>query len=687
LFLAAIMAQLSPVDGAPVVIVGRIFYIEGDLLRYIPEEKDWVTVVRDAPFGAADVLFSGSRGMAELIVPNGTWFRIGNSTQIQFIKLEDDLTETDVALGVSRLYNKSSHAIIKATCPFGYVIANPGTVVDFYVGDNSVEVAAVKGNVSFVHSSTMTKYDVAAGSPSILADQQQVSSGDETVDSDWDRWNTSRENFWASRVGGSSAEYLPPVLQDEAYDLDVNGRWELVFYEGRRCWFWRPTVVQSGWSPFTIGRWAEWYGDQTWIPAEPFGYITHHYGNWVLVGGYWYWAPPVEIVRAGLPLLDIGFSWYPGRVCWIHTGAHIGWVPLAPRETYYSRRYWRGRQAEVVNEGRSPRINIRNYAYAGRAIVVKKNDFYRVNDYRNIRLTNINRTAVINKYQAAAIVDDTVINRYTKIRDRFNYTSAKTNEKPHNNVINRIKQNEAGMHEGSKEKAADLQEQVKAIPNGRFSREARIKAPIITNYIVPIKEVNRPRSEIMLQQREIKTRGKPNRHDQTDQTVERETPKDRGQAERDVNKSRKPEKPDSAAKKITPIEKRREKPGIQEKRPADKQKEYIQPEKGLKKYREPKPPEKAQPEKIKNVKPPDRAGEKLKETKPADRYRESRTPDKRVEQQGAQKTWERRIEKPGEQRQVEQKTENPNKQSPSGKDQEKQVERKQPEQDKVKRRE
>ena len=150
--------------------------------------------------------------MAEMIVPNGTWIRIGDNTQIQFIALETDLSETDIASGVARFYNKSSRSVIKASSPFGYVLANPGAVFDFYVGENSVEVVAVKGKVSFVHSATNARYDVSAGSPSILADQDQVSSGDGTVDPDWDRWNTTRENFWLTkaRVRGRSFEYLPP---------------------------------------------------------------------------------------------------------------------------------------------------------------------------------------------------------------------------------------------------------------------------------------------------------------------------------------------------------------------------------------------------------------------------------------------------------------------------------------------
>jgi len=512
-FLVAV-ATVSPssAEDTPPMVVGRVFYIEGDLLRYVPAEEDWVATVRDAPFGAEDALYSGSQGMAEMIVPNGTWIRIGNSTQIQFITLDTDLAEMDVASGIARVYNKSSETVIKTTCPFGYVLAYPGTVFDYYVGDNSVEVVALRGKVSFVHSATEAKYDIVAGSPSILADQQQVSSGEGTVDPDWDRWNLIRENFWEAKARrrGRSFEYLPPSLRDESYALDENGRWERVYYEGTERWFWRPTTVAMGWSPFTVGRWTDWYGDQTWIPAEPFGYVTHHYGNWVYVGNYWYWAPPVVSVRVGMPFLGIGFFWYPGRVFWIHTGPYVGWVPLAPYETYYCYRPWGGPHAVVVNNVNITQINIniRNYTYVNRAVVVDQKNFYTVNNYRNVQVTNINRTTIINNYHAAPVVNNAVINNYTTIKQRYNYTNVKVNEKPHNTVVNRIQSNERIIREGRKEKASVVQERVKSIPEGRVSREARIQQPKIPNYIVPASEANRPKSEIQVQHKEIRTRTK-----------------------------------------------------------------------------------------------------------------------------------------------------------------------------------
>jgi hypothetical protein len=119
LLAAVVMVPPSSAADAPAMVVGRVYHIEGDLLRYVPAEKDWVAVIRDAPFGIEDTLFSGSRGMAELIVPNGTWIRMGNSTQIQFITLDTDLTEMDVGSGVARFYNKAPIRSSRLQAPSG----------------------------------------------------------------------------------------------------------------------------------------------------------------------------------------------------------------------------------------------------------------------------------------------------------------------------------------------------------------------------------------------------------------------------------------------------------------------------------------------------------------------------------------------------------------------------------------
>ena len=440
--LAAMIINLCPAwaeDEQP-VLVGRVYDVEGDLLRYVPEDNDWVAVVKDAPVAAEDTFYSGNNGMAELISPNGSWVRIGDNTQIQFLSLDADLTEMDMAVGMARFYNKGTDTIIKATSPFGYVQADPGTIFDFYVGENSVEVVAIKGTVSFVQSSTEEKYDVPEGSPSIIADQDTVSSGEGVVDEDWDDWNSSRDDYWSKKnVKGPSSEYLPPDLAYDSDVLDENGEWVFLPYEGQDYWFWRPTRVSIGWSPFTMGVWAVWGGDETWIPAEPFGYVTHHYGNWVYIRNRWCWAPPVVSVRIGRPLLDVSFWWCPGRVSWIHRGVYVGWVPLAPREIYYSHRHWGGRHARRVQDRNVTEININitNYTYVNHAVIVKQDRFHGVDNYRNHRVTNVNR-AVIRSYKAAPVINNTVIRNYTDNKQRHSFANKTVSEKPHSVVVNRI---------------------------------------------------------------------------------------------------------------------------------------------------------------------------------------------------------------------------------------------------------
>ncbi|MHB8828585.1 MAG: DUF6600 domain-containing protein [Syntrophales bacterium] len=483
LFAAALLTALpAPAAETPALTVGRIFHIEGELFRYVPEENDWVAVVRDAPFGAEDTLFSGSAGMAELLVPNGLSLRIGNSTQIQFISLENDFAEMDVASGMAR-FSSNGQTALKVTSPFGYVLAEPGTIFDLYVGENSTETVAIKGTVSFVHPPSDSRYNVTSGAASIIADRGHISSGEGKVDADWNRWNMTRENFWLAKkkAMGPSHQYLPPELRNEAYTFEENGKWEKLFYEGRERWFWQPTAVAWGWSPFTVGRWTDWSGDLTWIPAEPFGYITHHYGNWVNIRNRWYWAPPIASWRIGLPFLDIGFFWYPGRVAWIYSGVTVGWVPLAPREIYYSRHPWGGPHTVVVNNINIDRISIdiRSHAYVDRAIIVDRRHFNAGDDYRKVLVTGMGRAAIIGNYRPAPVVGNAVIKNYTTNKQRYNYTNVKATEKPHTAAIGRINHNQALIREGGKGK---------------------------TNHLEPAREINRA-ADAKLPSREINKRG------------------------------------------------------------------------------------------------------------------------------------------------------------------------------------
>lgn len=503
----AVCAQ-APNSGVP-VLVGRITFIEGQLLRYVHEEQDWVATVKDAPFGLEDAVYSSDTGKAEFKLPNGVWVRTGSDTQIQLLVLREDLTEIDTASGMVRFYNKSQKALIKATTPFGYVLARPGTAFDLYVGDNSTEVISLDGKVDFIPGEKESRFALEAGGASIISDGKVAAEGDGQVDAAWDEWNLKREELWGQRVRvkGESIDMLPAELRDDAYDLDRHGKWEQVLYEGRFRKLWRPTEVAAGWQPFSVGRWTVWHQDNVWIPEEPFGYVTHHHGNWVFVKSAWYWAPPVTL-RAG----NIGAyaSWYPGRVSWVHSDTHVGWVPLAPSEPYYSHRYWGPGSTAVSVKRSGSRIGIGGLAYAGQAVVVPRTSLYNVNSYSGVRVPNIDRASVVNNYRAAPVISDRVVPNYASNRDRYIYNIdlAHLGAKPHQTVVARINHNLAIAPKGrGAVSAADVQRELARIGRGKpISPQAAqvIQKLKITSRIVPENQVHKPRAEVQFTEHVLK---------------------------------------------------------------------------------------------------------------------------------------------------------------------------------------
>ncbi|MHC1743032.1 MAG: DUF6600 domain-containing protein [Syntrophobacteraceae bacterium] len=425
---AAEDASATPRDPQPLALVGRIAHVEGLLTRYVPESKEWVATVQDTPFALEDSLYTDAKGRAEIILPNNTWARIGGQTQLQLLAIEDDYAELDLALGIGRFFNKGAKTELKVTTPYGYVLAPHDTVFELMVGDKSVEVTALQGTVDFVHVSNESRFEVIAKSSCLLADAEKVTSTQGRVDAVWDKWNCDRDLLWAKRMERchESAKVLPEALCSEAYALEEHGRWESVSHEGATRTLWRPTRVAAGWTPFTVGRWTVWHDEHCWVPAEPFGYVTHHYGNWVWVGSHWYWAPPVVgvNVHVGGSFFSIGLGWYPGRVAWVHSPVHhrVGWITLAPDEVFYSHRYWGPASVVAATVGPSVFVSdVARYRYHGRAVVVRDSNFYRVNSYAGVRIRGANVTVGAAGFRASPVVGAGFVSNAGHSRYRYHY--------------------------------------------------------------------------------------------------------------------------------------------------------------------------------------------------------------------------------------------------------------------------
>jgi hypothetical protein len=462
------------------------------VLRYVPEDEDWVASAKDTPLASKDVFYSDEGGKAEFGFPNGTMVRLGGATQVEVSNLARDVTDLYVESGQVRLHNRSRDTYMRASTPVGYLVVPPGARADVYVGDESAEMISLGGRCQFMHTRDgfESKYEVPPGS-SLVADKEGVGSGDGTVDADWERWNATRDGEIRGRPQARAAQYLPEPLRDDAPVLEENGRWERVYYEGSYHQMWRPTVT-VGWTPFSVGRWTYWRGDHVWVPYEPFGYVTHHYGNWVMVGGGWYWMPPVASVQVGAaPFVPY---WYPGRVSWVYSADTIGWVPLAPHEPYYAHYTW-GPGVTLVTAAAVAAVTIGTLAYLDHAVVVGHRHFYgghhHHHGYRGVMVKNVNKTMIVNNYSGARVVDKTVL-RNADVKNRSRFVDRDVAVRPHQSVTAQIKERQ-GKTKGVT--ASALAADVQKAQAGRLVEGRKVKEPKLTNKMVSASEAGRPQAQ------------------------------------------------------------------------------------------------------------------------------------------------------------------------------------------------
>jgi len=379
-------------------VVGRLTFMEKNVFRYLRDAKDWALAMVDVPVGDGDILYSDVQGRSELTFPNDTKIRLNDKTKIQLDGVNGNLTSLFVNSGVARIQNRSADTVVKVDTPYGQVLSKQPSTFDVYVGDSSVAVTALNEAVRFVDAKG-NNYDVKPDSDSLLANDSAVVSSRRFLDSRWDSWNNERDNeskLWEN----NPSPYLPAQLRLETQVLADNGNWEELSYGGETAHYWTPRNVAPDWSPFTVGQWTNWYGEQLWVPYERFGWVTHHHGGWIFLNNHWYWRPPVAGRWRYVP-------WYPARVAWVHSGRHIGWVPISPYEVYYGRRYWGPRT--VIYNDHIRNVDIRRHVNINRVVVVDKDRLYGVHRrYETTRDVTVIKN-VVNNGRAAPIVTREVV--------------------------------------------------------------------------------------------------------------------------------------------------------------------------------------------------------------------------------------------------------------------------------------
>jgi len=371
--------------------VARISLMEGDVSVRRGDSGEWVAGVINAPLMTDDRIATGQNSRAEVEFDSSNILRIGANVEIHLALLENARYHIEIARGtVTFRVLRPSTASVELNTPS--VSVRPAKEGSFRinVSDSSEsEITARLGDVEvFTPKGTQWVYEgqtmMARGN---AADPEFQMANAIPID-DWDRWNDSRDH--ALQSSSNSYQYVPQGVYG-AEDLDNSGQWIYVAPYG---YVWRPTAVAAGWVPYRNGRWVwlDWYG-WTWVSYDPWGWAPYHYGRWFFDARWgWNWYPGVLGVRHYWSPALVGFFGYGGRVG-VGVGfgfGNIGWVPLAPYETF--RPWWGAAYAGGLNRGVSI-TNVNVTALYRNARVVNGISGVAAGDFTAGRFSNVQRVS------------------------------------------------------------------------------------------------------------------------------------------------------------------------------------------------------------------------------------------------------------------------------------------------------
>jgi len=302
----------------------RLSFVEGNVTLQRPDISQWAEAPVNTPLQEGFKLSTGDSSFAEVEFENGGTVRLGQQGLL-------DLAELELTPGggkINHLQLEQGYATFHARLESGedsFEVSTPMVVltprgsamfrVDLDQDAERVEVfrgaVDVTGNPG---SWTLEKNAVLELRP---GSDEPANVSQEITKDDWDNWVDDRE----SRIAG--AESGPPPNDDSAdppkvlcgwSDLGQYGTWSYVPGWG---YGWVPSMVGSGWAPYTMGHWC-WYPGWgwTWIPGEAWGWVPYHYGNWDFIADVgWMWFPGNFAV------------WLPAPVTWYSGPGWIGWRP------------------------------------------------------------------------------------------------------------------------------------------------------------------------------------------------------------------------------------------------------------------------------------------------------------------------------------------------------------------------
>jgi hypothetical protein len=363
--------------------VARLSVIDGEVSVRRGDSGDWIAAAINAPLMTGDRLFCGPQSRAELQFDFANMIRVGDNSEVRLSELEYQRYQVQVARGtVMFRVLRDSRSDVELSTPsvsvrpmkrgsYRVTVREDGAS-EITVRSGEVEVYTPRGAERLTAGRTM----LARGTASDPEFQIVAAARAD----DWDRWNERRDQDLERT---RSYQHVSTDIYG-AEDLDGNGDWIDAPGYGT---VWAPRVA-ADWAPYRYGRWSwiDWYG-WNWVSYDPWGWAPYHYGRWFNYGNRWCWWPGAMHSRHYWSPAQVAFFGWGGGHGGVGIGigfGNVGWVPLAPHETFhpwYGQRYYSG---------------YRNRGYADNS----------VNVVNNINITNVYRNARVNNGVTAVNAGD-----------------------------------------------------------------------------------------------------------------------------------------------------------------------------------------------------------------------------------------------------------------------------------------
>lgn len=329
MFVLASLMIAAPAMADPPGRVGRISESYGAVWLADDQRGEWIAATRNRPVTTGDRLSLQPGARAVVHIGSAT-LRLDGDSELEVVQLDDRHVRMYLHAGSAALQLPSGDSAreFEISTVDGRVSAPQRAHFRVDRNNNTSIVTAWDGNLHF--ESSDSSLDITQGQRAEL-----WQDGGRTHYS-WGRVDRDEFTDWVvtseRRAGGGVAQrYVSPEMTG-AEELNRYGQWDQHPQYGA---VWYPRSVASDWAPYRDGQWT-WVSPWgwTWVDNAPWGFAPFHYGRWVQWRGRWVWTPGSYVARPTYAPALVAWFGGPNLTVSISSGAHVGWVPLAPFEVF-----------------------------------------------------------------------------------------------------------------------------------------------------------------------------------------------------------------------------------------------------------------------------------------------------------------------------------------------------------------